>query len=108
MIKAKFWKDDKLHMTVKGHSRSAEKGQDLICAAASMLVYTLAQDVMDHSDEYTEPPVVEVKSGKAEITVSPKEEVFAELLHTYFVIQKGLMVLAANNPNFVKVSPFTC
>ena len=44
MIHAVYYK--KYHrVTVKGHAHSAEKGRDLVCAAASMLVSTLAANV---------------------------------------------------------------
>lgn len=111
MIKAKFKRDENgLTMTVRGHARSAEKGQDLVCAAASILAYTAAQDVTDayRNGMLKGEPKVAFSEGKAEIDVSPKDEHFAEVLHTLFVVQKGLLLLAANNPTFVKVTPFTC
>lgn len=111
MIKAKFKAEDgKLTMTMRGHSGAAERGKDLVCAAASMLAFTAAQDIIDHAnaEDLQEMPKMHVAPGKVEIEVVPKEEAYAEILHTLFLIQKGLLVLQANHPKFVKVSPFAC
>ena len=46
MINAKFYvKNESIHMTLKGHAESAPYGADLICSAATMLAYTVAQAV---------------------------------------------------------------
>ena len=46
MIKIHFWQEKEkgsIHMKVKGHADTAPKGADLVCASATMLVYTVAQ-----------------------------------------------------------------
>ena len=44
MIQAVYDRDEN-KITIKGHAYSGEPGHDLICASASMLVYTLAAAV---------------------------------------------------------------
>lgn len=111
MIRAKFRVDDKtgaLKMSVRGHAGSAKKGEDLVCAAASILAYTAAQDVTDlHRDgRLKEKPKVKMQSGRTTIEALPKDDAYAETLHTLFVIQKGFVLLAANQPKYVTVAPF--
>jgi uncharacterized protein YsxB (DUF464 family) len=111
VIKAKFKAEDgRITMTMRGHSGAAERGKDLVCAAASMLAFTVSQDIIDqcNAGNLQEHPDMHVSPGKVEISVIPKEDNYAEILHTFFIIQKGLLVLQANHPKFVKVSPFTC
>ena len=48
MITARFYRkpsNGSIHMTLKGHADAAPKGEDLICASATMLAYTVAQAV---------------------------------------------------------------
>ncbi len=90
-------------LTVKGHAGQAELGQDVICASASILAYTLAQVITTayrHGDLESDP-IVRLESGDTQIQCTCKEAVFAEIMHTYFVVQVGYMLLAHNYPEFV-------
>jgi len=110
MIRAKFSIQGRtLKMVVRGHANAAKPGEDLICAGASMLAFTAAQDVSDLADagRLEEKPVIKLQSGRTILELTPKEDAYAEALHTMFVIQKGFVVLAANNPHYVKVTPMT-
>ena len=52
MIDIKFISDDKtFDLFVKGHADFAQKGQDIVCAAVSILVQTLA-DCLDEMSSY--------------------------------------------------------
>lgn len=111
MIKAHFYKDRKsgaLALTVKGHSGAANRGEDLVCAAASILTMTAAQEAHDlHEDgRLTEKPLIKLASGRAKIEMIPKPDAAAEALHALYILQKGFAVLAANEPKFVKLRPF--
>jgi uncharacterized protein YsxB (DUF464 family) len=110
MIRAKFSVQGKtLKMSVRGHANAAKKGEDLICAGASMLAFTAAQDVRDMADagRLEEKPVINLQDGRTILELTPKEDAFAEALHTLFIVQKGFVVLAANNPKYVRVKPMT-
>lgn len=106
MITARFYqKPDKgsIHMTLRGHSGSAPKGQDLICAAATMLAYTAGQAVqfLYEQDKLKCKPKVSIREGCAVVIATPKEDAVAETLHTFWVVQAGIHVLAANYPQYV-------
>lgn len=108
MITARFYQkpsNGSIHMTLKGHSGSAPKGEDLICSAATMLAYTVAQAVqfMYSSDKLKKKPKIHITDGEATIIATPKEEAYAEALLTFWVAQCGAHVLVRNYPEYVKL-----
>lgn len=93
-------------LTVKGHAGQAEKGHDIVCSAASILAYTVAQIVkaMEFNGDLTEPAEIRLDEGDAVITVKTKTNVlFAELMHTFFVAKTGYRILAHNYPKYVQL-----
>jgi len=108
MITAKFYQkpgNGSIHMTLKGHAEAAPKGEDLICAAATMLVYTLAQAVqfLHEQGKLKKKPKLLIRDGEATIIATPTEEAYAEALHAYWVAQCGIHVLQHNYPKNVKL-----
>ena len=112
MVKIHFWQEkDKgtIHMKVKGHANAAPKGEDLVCASATMLVYTVAQALtfMYEQGQLEEKPKMKTREGKSLIVARPKEDFFAEALLTFWVAQCGAHVLACNYPDFVSLNHLT-
>lgn len=108
MITAKFYQKPSagsIHMTLKGHAESAPKGEDLICSAATMMAYTVAQAVqfMFEQDKLKKKPKIRIKDGEATVIATPTEDAYAEALHTFWVAQCGVHVLAHNYPQNVKL-----
>ena len=108
MITAKFYlkpSNGSIHMTLKGHADAAPKGEDLICASATMLAYTVAQAVqfMFEQGKLKKKPKISLSEGNATIIATPNEETYAEALHTFWVAQCGIHVLAHNYPQNVKL-----
>ena len=108
MITARFYQkpsNGSIHMTLKGHSEAAPNGEDLICSAATMLAYTVGQAVqfMYESDKLKKKPKIHIKDGEATIIATPTEDAYAEALHTFWVAQCGVHVLAHNYPQNVKL-----
>ena len=111
MIQAAFYTDKSsgsISLKVRGHAEAAEKGRDIICASASVLAYTVAQ-AMEHM--YAEgglrkKPRIEFAGGDATIVAKPKDDSYAEALHTFFVVQVGYSLLAHNYPQYVELKPF--
>lgn len=109
MIKIHFWRDsDKgtIHMKAKGHANAAPKGEDLVCSAATMLVYTVAQALtfMHELGQLEEKPRISIREGKALVVAKPREEYLAEALHTFWVAQCGAHVLGKNYPDCVALN----
>ena len=108
MITAKFYQkpdNGSIHMTLKGHAGTAPKGEDLVCSAATMLAYTVAQAVtfMFEQGMLKKKPKIFIKNGEAVIVATPQDENRAEVLHTFWVAQCGIHVLAHNYPQNVKL-----
>ena len=107
MISVKFEKTDKntLVFTCEGHAGQAEHGHDIVCASASILAYTLAQNVifLQEKGKFKGKPRVMLGDGNAHISCRPKKDNLAEVLHTYFVTQVGYSLLAHNYPQYVEI-----
>ena len=112
MIRVKFGKSDReraVVLTVKGHANFSEKGKDIVCAAASILALTAAQEATDAfaAGNLTGKPCVKLKDGGTRIVAQAKDDAaFALLLHAFFIIQKGFLCLERASPAHVKVASF--
>ena len=106
MITAKFYQkpsNGSIHMTLKGHAGAAPKGEDLVCASATMLAYTVAQAVqfLFEQDKLKKKPKIHIREGAATIIATHTEDAYAETLHTFWVAQCGIHVLCRNYPQCV-------
>ena len=110
MVKARFKLADKgaLMLTLSGHAGAAPAGVDTVCAAASMLAYTVAQEVleMEGKGKLRKKATIKLDQGAALITCKPKKCAWSEALHLYKVAQTGYRLLAANFPENVQVKTF--
>ncbi|MBO4216355.1 MAG: ribosomal-processing cysteine protease Prp [Clostridia bacterium] len=112
MTKVRFeLKDGELAFSAKGHAegpaeRRGVSGRDIICAAASILCYTLAQTVgfMDSDGQTEEKPLLSLSPGDCEIRIRPKPEFFAEAVHAFLVIENGFALLSKNFKDKVTLS----
>ena len=111
MISVRFYQKPSasIHMTVRGHADAAPKGEDIICSAATMLAYTVAQAMqfMYENEQLKMKPKIHFADGEAVIIATPKEETYAEVLHTFWVAQCGAHVLAHNYPQHVRLDHLT-
>lgn len=90
---------------MKGHAGQASLGQDIVCASASILAYTVAQIIrtMEHHGDL-EDSVIEMGNGDATISCRCKDDaIYAEASHTYFVAKVGYSLLVHNYPQFVEL-----
>ena len=111
MVKAEFFTNKEsgsITMKLSGHAGQAEKGEDIVCAAASILAYTVAQALqfMYEQGELQKRPHIRLEEGDTIIVANPKEDSYAEALHTFFVAQVGYHLLSHNYPKYVTLSSF--
>lgn len=111
MIKATFVQQkeiDTIILKVEGHAGQAEKGKDLVCAAASMLTYTLAQYLtyIHKRGGLQKKPRISINDGDALIVAKPTKEYEGEVLNAYFVAEVGFSLLAENYPQYVELNMF--
>ena len=93
-------------MKVKGHAGFADPGKDVVCAAVSTLVYTLAQNV---SDFYSlgwlrKEPCLKLVDGGSKITCTPRIEHRNAAKLVFIAIQRGMEMLAINYPDFIGIT----
>lgn len=97
-------KNRSLRLKVEGHAGQAEIGQDIVCASASILTYTVAQIVTDMARKglLDREPTIVLDSGDATVECICKDETaYGEALNGYYVAMVGYQLLAHNYPQFV-------
>ena len=56
-------------VAVEGHAQSGEVGHDLVCASASILIYTLASFARNtHKAKQSHKLILKLESGDAEVS----------------------------------------
>lgn len=100
--------DGTVIMRVKGHAGQSEKGNDIICSAASILAYTIAQflQYIHKCGGLQTKPIIMLSEGEALIEANPIKEYEAEILNAFFVAEIGYSLLAENYPQYVKLKLF--
>lgn len=90
---------DAMLLEVTGHAHSAPKGQDIVCAAVSTLVYTLAQNLMLtlHDEDYS----VILTEGHSYIEAHPPEAQEDQCHHVFMTIANGLCMLEAQYGQYI-------
>lgn len=111
MVKAEFFTNKEagsITLKLSGHAGQAKKGEDIVCAAASILAYTVAQALqfMYEEGDLQKKPHLKLEEGDTIIVAKPKAESYAEALHTFFVAQVGYHLLSRNYPQYVSLSSF--
>ena len=94
----------KLRLSVSGHAGAAPKGQDLVCAAATTLVYTAAQMLRAAEEEgLAEDVRFWTDDGKADLMAKAKPGTERELGGRMEAICIGFRMLEKNYPKFLQV-----
>lgn len=98
MIKA-VYERSKNKLTVEGHAYAGEPGHDLICASASILVYTLASFAKNtHKARQNKKLVIKLEEGHAEVSFKAKPRFKVALTLVFDAICAGFELLARNYP----------
>lgn len=111
MVKAEFFTNKEsgsIALKLTGHAGQAKKGEDIVCSAASILAYTVAQTLQFQYEEggLKKKPHLKLEPGDTVIIAKPKPEHYEEALHTFFVAQVGYSLLAKTYPQYVELSSF--
>lgn len=104
MIQARMGKHCGAYTLVMvGHSGQAPRGEDLVCAAATIAAYQAAQVARDMyaAGKLHDKPRTRLTDGNARITVRPIMEADGETAHAFYVIGTALRLLAHNYPDFI-------
>ena len=111
MLNAEFFTNKEsgsITLKLTGHAGQAESGKDIVCSAASILAYTVAQALqfMYEEGNLQKKPHLKLEPGDTIIVAKPKPEYYTEALHTFFVAQVGYHLLAHSYPKYVSLSSF--
>ena len=102
MINIRF---DGLSMEATGHAGYAEKGKDIVCAAASALFYAAAECLsqMGSWEKMVECPVILMRPGYVKLACEPRttSQEEAELLFNF--LETGCRLLAEEYPEYISV-----
>ena len=90
-------------LQVQGHAGAAPHGQDLVCAAASALVYALAQRLTELHGGLESPPQIRLKPGDAIISVLAKKGYEKTVEEDFRLICSGFKLLESRYPQRVQV-----
>ena len=99
MIKVVYHRDLN-RVTVEGHAKSGETGHDLVCASATILVYTLASFVENMKNaRQAYNPKTELKEGDALICCTPPNRYKGAVTLVFDSICGGFELLARDYPD---------
>ena len=96
MIRAKF-NIRKGSFTIKGHSGSAESGQDIICAAVSSAAYMAVNTITEILGEDVE---ADVDDGYMKITLCGNSNAAKDILRG---LELHVKELSKDYPDFIKI-----
>ena len=86
-------------VTVEGHAQSGEVGHDLVCASASILVYTLAAFVENmKACGQVKYPTIELAEGESTVYCNAPKRIKASITLAFDTICAGFELLAHNYP----------
>ena len=91
---------DSNRVSVEGHAQSGEVGHDLVCASASILIYTLASFAKNTSKaKQSHKLVLKLDNGDAEVSCKSKRPYKAAITLVFDSICAGFELLARNYPD---------
>ena len=108
MIKVKIRTHDAtryLCLDVEGHAGSAPKGEDLVCASASILAYTAAQIARESFDlgDLSCKPHIRLDDGSATVMLRCKSRsAYKRAKSAFYALKTGYNLLAQNYPQYVE------
>lgn len=102
MIEVKY--DKSAHtLTVDGHA-GGKLGSDIVCAATSILIYTVAENVYSFDRaEMIEHGRVRIEEGHAEIAFEPKADYTMIIDIIMLSLLRGFRLLAKQEPEKVRL-----
>ena len=90
-----------MKLKVEGHANTAPKGQDIVCAAESMLVCALAGTLEEAQQRGRLKMEYKESDGKVEITADPQMGSLAEAKAYFRMAVKGFRMLREEYPSNV-------
>lgn len=90
-------------LKMTGHARSGEEGHDLVCSAASILVYTLAANVASLKERRAVRDYQStLNKGEADIRCTPYTKMDSVVSLCFDTVCTGFALLARDYPENIK------
>lgn len=99
MIEVKF-KPNEYELSVSGHANFDENGKDIVCAAVSILFYTLAASL---DDSICKAEKI-IDKGSSSVRCTPKEGCGANVGLVFWTILNGIELLAESYADHVRLT----
>jgi uncharacterized protein YsxB (DUF464 family) len=99
-----------LCIKASGHAGYAEAGKDIVCSSVSILMYTLAQAVMEmhRKGAFKVEPTIELTEGNSCIKCEcDRYADYAVAYYKFEMIEDGFNILADNYPQYVSLEDLT-
>jgi uncharacterized protein YsxB (DUF464 family) len=94
----------RLSLLIEGHAGYAEQGEDIVCASASILAYTLASLVESFGVEHN----IRLDEGDSVIECEcPDPKKFTDVKNAYDFTNVGFALLQQSYPQYVSLLDFT-
>lgn len=105
MLKVYISFTETLTIHCKGHAGGDGTGNNIVCAASSIPVQTLANMMDDYYrlGHLKTQPVIELSSGNAVVSAVPEENDYTRVMSLYQFAERSYDLLADNYPDRVKV-----
>ena len=108
MLDIKFLADDasrSVHIRLSGHAGYAEKGRDIVCAAASILAYAASgcAESLYADGLLREPPICSIEAGDTIISVVAHDDSgYHAVRQALMAVEIGFFYVAASAPDRVR------
>lgn len=96
-------------LSLCGHAGYADKGKDIVCASATILAYTAAENLrrMYLSGRLKKPPDIRMREGNIFIQCIPEEDEIQVTDDIFRIIGAGYELLARDYPEYVTLNQLT-
>lgn len=96
-------KEDGARLDLNGHCGYAEKGKDIVCAAASILCNTLAEVIKENRSSFKQPPIIDIELGNGVIEWHSRPEYVNTFKNVIYTIMTGFLLLAEKYPEYIQI-----
>ena len=104
MINIKF-NPSEYELSISGHANQSKKGKDIVCAAVSILYFTLVESLNNFDEKAYEGKIeYSFSDGNGAVKVKPKKEYEQTITLVYYTVLNGLSLLAEEYPQFIKTN----
>ncbi len=95
------YEPEEYSLRVEGHTGAAPAGEDLICAAASALAWTLVRAAIKRS-EYRPRLFIDREQAVVDVQCFPEESAESDCRYLFEIIAGGFAVIEEHDPEHIR------